>query len=377
MEQEIAKKANSNDVAVRKQALNALVANDNWFEKKELVSIFLNDPEQEIQNIIVEKILKDCHQKFIPSLKLIARSEDEKLRGKVLSVLANSEKFTDLALLLERLPLESQMIQGLIKQGILRIIKAKPEKSLHACIEALASNNENVRIQSFKIFDVFEDKKAYVNELCTCLKSANASVKELIYKTIAGRKGEITTFAKEIFAEKKDMQILNLLNYFKDPDLEDLLVAEIESQDWSLRLNSIHMLAKMKSEKAKPKLIELLPNPNFSLEVISALRFYKDNEVGVAFLRRLARSNEQEQAEILKGIDDITTDDKRYVEPLLVFALHEVSTLDSKKHALEIVKKISKSAKLELPEKIKEVQAKIKLVEMRGVPDLGLKLAEE
>ena len=118
MEQEIAKKANSNDVAVRKQALNALVAIDNWFEKKELVNIFLNDPKQEIQNTIVDKILTNCHQKFIPSLKLIARSEDEKLRSKVLSVLSNSEKFMDLSLLLERLPLEAQMTQGLIRQGL-------------------------------------------------------------------------------------------------------------------------------------------------------------------------------------------------------------------------------------------------------------------
>ena len=183
--------------------------------------------------------------------------------------------------------------------------------------------------------------------------------------------------AKEVFAEKKDIQILNLLSYFKDPDLEDLLVLEIESTDWSLRLNSIHMLAKMKSEKAKPKLIELLPNPNFSLEVISALRLYTDHEVGVAFLRRLGRSNVQEQAEILKGIEGIATDDKRYVEPLLVFALHEVSSADSKKHALRIVEKICKNIKLELPEKVKEVQEKIKLIEMRGVPDLGLKLAED
>ena len=243
-------------------------------------------------------------------------------------------------------------------------------------MEALASNNLNVRTESFKVFGVFEDKKSHVNELCKYLKSANASVKELIYKTIIPKKEEITKLSKEIFLEKKDIQVLNLLSHFEDPELEDLLIAEINSDDWSLKLNSIQMLAKMKSEKAKPKLIELLSDPESSLEVLSALRLYQDNEVGVAFLRRLGKSNQQEQAEILKGIESITVDDKRYIEPLLVFALHDVSSLHAKKHALEIVKKICKNINTELPEKAVEVQTKIKEIEMKDIPDLGLKLVE-
>ena len=254
MEQEIAKKANSNNVVIRKQALNALISLEDWHSRKELVELFLQDPDIEIKNLIVDQILQNCPDKFIPNLKLLIRSDDEKLRSKVLSLLPSLHEFDDVALLLERLPNESQATQSVVRQGILRIIKAEPAKSLKLCIEALASSNPAVRLESFKIIDVFEDKKAYVTELCKYLKSANASVKELIYESVTLKKDEIIELSKQIFNEKKDIQIIHLLSALKAPSLEDLLLEEIDSKDWILKLNSIQMLANMKSEKAKPKL---------------------------------------------------------------------------------------------------------------------------
>jgi len=376
MEQEIAKKANSNNVATRKQALQALTSMEKWYDKKELVNLFLQDPNIEIKNLIIDQVLRTCHEKYISSLKLVIRSDDEKLRSKVLSVLSNSEEFNDIGLLLERLPHESQMIQAVLRQGILRIIKTKPEDALKSCVEALASNNPIVRSESFKIIDVFEDRKAYVIALYKYLKSANASVKELIYESVTPKKEEIIKLSKEIFNENKDMQIINLLSYLKDPALEDLLLEQIESEDWSLKLNSIQMLANMKSEKAKPKLLELLSGSENSLEIISALRLYKDSEAGVAFLRRLGKSNEKEQIELLKGIDVVSSKDKRYIEPLLVYALHDVSKLEAKQYALEIVKKICKELKIETPQRFSELEVKIKEVVTKDIPDLGLKIVE-
>lgn len=381
MDQDILKLVNSKNPADRKKVLSEFLATPNWHKNMPLIDIFLNDSEQMIRRDIGAEVVKQPPAMFMNQLRQMAEGDDEFLRVESLKGLTQTRSHKNVDIFLNRIPFEEEALATAMTNVIAEMLSEDQNKVLDAIFAALSSAEDEVRKIALALFVKAPEKASAMNDFLAYIQSISPSLRSRIFELAKEKIVLFATLSVQVLKEESEpnvrMQALAMLNYFEDKALEDLLIAEMEHKDWALKRTAMLMLGELKSEKAKPLLIEKLSDPNDSIDAIAALDKYKQADIGVAYIKKIGKASDKEQMVLLNAIENIAGNDSRYVEPLLVFAGHTVSKEKAKIRALEVVEKICKTSSTEIPAQVAEIRKQIHDAKIAELPDLGLKIARD
>jgi len=381
MNEETFRLVNSKAPSDRKKAISEFLSSEKWHENRSLVERFLRDSDKSIRTEMSNAICKQDPEIFEIELRYIAQGQDPDLQLNALKTLSKLKSISNVNIFIQRIPEANQELEEDMKNNLVEMLQVNQSEVLKNVFESFSDNDESVRDTALGIFAKASNKPSSVKSFLTYVQSVSPSIRSTIYAVAKKKLVLFATLCTQALKVETDsslrIQALSVLKHFEDRAIEDLLIQEIENEDWTLRRFAMTSLGEIKSEKGKVALMELLENPDKAIDAIAALKKFEDPEMGAVYISRLGKASHKEQLILLDAIQVTAKDDARYIEPLIVFAAHEVSGEDAKLSALKIAESICTKTDTAIPEQVSTIKKQINDLKRANVPDLGLRLARE
>ena len=250
----IGKMLNNKAAAKRIEALDLFLQIDDWHKHRQVVTLFLEDPVAKIQHKTIEAIASTAPKAYASYLRDQAAGEDQALRDMCLRALVKLEDPKNIAVFLERLPLEERELKESLFQAALILVKGKPEETRPYLLPCLGSTDPDVRKTAVYFAIQFPDQSDAIRDFLLACCSLSAEIREEIYAEAANHKDEFTEFVRYILSMEKEptirMEALTLAKQLKHEKLNEFFMNELESSDWLARRTAIEYFGELGHEPA-------------------------------------------------------------------------------------------------------------------------------
>lgn len=381
MNEEKSRLINSKLLNDRKKALSDFLSTEQWHLNRSLIERFMRDADKSIRAEMCYSICQQSPELFEIELRYISNGQDLDLKENALHALTKIKCLNNITLFIQNIPAASEELEEAIKSNLLEILQEDQDNVLKYVFESFSDSDESIRETALAIFAKSSDKPTSIKSFLVYLRSVSPSIRASVFEIAKKKLVLFATLCTQALKVETDpslrIQAISVLKHFKDNALEDILIEEIKSEDWTLQRFAMLSLAEIKSEKGKEILIELLDQAEKMIDSVAALKKYEQPELGAHFVSKLAKASDKAQLVLLDAIKEAANNNIEYVKHLIAFAADEVSVEQAKLSALKIAEDICIQNKVEVPEQVSLIKQQINDVKRASIPDLGLKLATE
>jgi len=374
---ELSKMVNNKNLEVRKKALVLILAQQNWFQHRNLVMTLLADPKPEISEATLLQVVRKAPAAYVGQLRRLATHKKPEIRALSLNCLAAMNDMANAELFLQRMPLEGGDLRKTLYTAIVTFIKADTSAMTARIAATLSDTVAEVRGAGMSLLLKMPDQVATLKAILNYCSSVSAMMRDGVFAELAKQPDAFVDGVLAIFKAEKDpalrLQAMNLAKLLQHQRLAPIFLHEMKNADWLVRYTAMQVLGDMKSPQAVPVLVEQLNNPEASVAAIQALAKYKDMRLAKPFLQKMSMGNESEQLELLKALEGLG--DNRLLPHLAKILDSPAAKGKARKASAETIIRMCEAAGTQVPARVLQINDSLAEKTVDDLPDLGLKLS--
>lgn len=371
---------NNKNPAIRLQALEHFLQQENFLTNRQFVINFLKDPDLEIAKKILDLVVEKAPGFYGSILReLSAKHKNYLIRGSCLRALIAMKAIKNAELFIQRIPYEKGDIKKELIDATIAFVKEEPQSMTKHIIKTFTSEEPEIRKVGLNMFVNLPNRVEAMQIFYKFCLSIPPFMRDQFIQEVVTEKDSFVELVLLNFKNERDSNIrylnLKLAKLLKHEKLAQMFLYELNNDDWLVRYVAMLALGEMKCKEAVPALLKAIGDVNVGIAAIKALGDFEDAQLAAEMFKRFPSSSKSEQLEVLKIIQRIC--DKRFIEPLTTILKKETLPLKVRLNLEECIVVLCRKHKEEVPYAVEQSRSKKNFAKGEGEESADLALSPE